>query len=120
MIYETLQIIADEVNVFFRQQGLADDGDVVVLDNIALADSDHESAAEMANKVVLSLLTIDEEATLRNMPNKSVVNNRTEYKNEKINLNLYVLFSGNKTFYKDSLRFVSKVIEFFQSKNKYI
>lgn len=119
MIYETLQIIADEVNVFFRQQGLADDGDVVVLDNIALADSDHESAAEMANKVVLSLLTIDEEATLRNMPNKSVVSNRTEYKNEKINLNLYVLFSGNKTFYKDSLRFVSKVIEFFQSKNKY-
>lgn len=119
MIYETLQIIADEVNVFFRQQGLADEGDVVVLENIALADSDHESAAEMANKVILSLLTIDEEATLRNMPNKSVVNNRTEYKNEKINLNLYLLFSGNKTFYKDSLRFISKVIQFFQSKNKF-
>lgn len=116
MIYEALQIIADEVNVYFKQK-FPEIGDVVVLDNIALADSDHESASEMANKVVLTLLTIDEESTLRNMANRMVSNNRTLVRNEKINLNLYLLFSGNKTFYKDSLSFISNVIAFFQGKN---
>ena len=116
MIYEALQIIADEVNVYFKQK-FPDIGDVVVLDNIALADSDHESAAEMANKIVLTLLTIDEESTLRNMPNRKVTGSRTQTMNEKVNLNLYLLFSGNKTFYKDSLSFISNVIAFFQGKN---
>lgn len=117
MIYEALQIITDEINIFFREQGLATDEDIVVLENIALADSDHESAADMVNKVVLSLLTIDEEATLRNRPNRIVTGNKTAYQNEKVMLNLYLLFSGNRTHYKDSLRFVSLVIAFFQAKN---
>lgn len=117
MIYEALQIITDEINIFFREQGLATDEDIVVLENIALADSDHESAADMVNKVVLSLLTIDEEATLRNRPNRIVAGNKTTYQNEKVMLNLYLLFSGNRTHYKDSLRFVSLVIAFFQAKN---
>lgn len=117
MIYEALQIITDEINIFFREQGLATDEDIVVLENIALADSDHESAADMVNKVVLSLLTIDEEATLRNRPNRILTGNKTTYQNEKVMLNLYLLFSGNRTHYKDSLRFVSLVIAFFQAKN---
>lgn len=117
MIYEALQIITDEINIFFREQGLATDEDIVVLENIALADSDHESAADMVNKVVLSLLTIDEEATLRNRPNRILAGNKTTYQNEKVMLNLYLLFSGNRTHYKDSLRFVSLVIAFFQAKN---
>lgn len=117
MIYEALQIITDEINIFFREQGLATDEDIVVLENIALADSDHDSAADMVNKVVLSLLTIDEEATLRNRPNRVVTGNKTSYQNEKVMLNLYLLFSGNRTHYKDSLRFVSLVIAFFQAKN---
>lgn len=116
MIYEALQIIADEVNVYFKQK-FPEIGDEVVLNNIALADSDHESAAEMANKIVLTLLTIDEESTLRNVPNRIHINNRTQFLNEKVNLNLYLLFSGNKTYYKDSLSFISNVIAFFQGKN---
>ena len=96
---------------------MATDEDIVVLENIALADSDHESAADMVNKVVLSLLTIDEEATLRNRPNRILTGNKTTYQNEKVMLNLYLLFSGNRTHYKDSLRFVSLVIAFFQAKN---
>lgn len=119
MIYQALQILTDEVNVFFKEQNIEPDSDVVVLDNIAIAGSENESAAGMNNRVVLSLLTINEEMTLRNFPNRLSRSNKTVYMNEKVNLNLYVLFSGNKNEYKDSLFFISKIIEFFQGKKQF-
>lgn len=116
MLYEALQILANEVNIFFKQERMTLD-DMVVLENIALLETEHESASDMKNKVVLTLLTIDEETTLRNFTNKRVANGHVEYANDKVNLNLYVLFSGNITRYQDSLRYISKVIEFFQGKS---
>ncbi|MBN9292823.1 MAG: DUF4255 domain-containing protein [Flavobacteriia bacterium] len=117
MIYEVLQILVTELNIYFQQQIPNVPDDIVVLDNIALADSESETANNMKNKVVVSLLTIDEESTLRNFPNQSRVNNQTEYYNPEVNLNLYVLFSANANEYKESLLYLSKTIEFFQSKN---
>lgn len=114
MLYEALQILTNEVNVFLDQEGL---DPWVVLENIALLETEHESAADMNNRVVLTLLTIDEETTLRNFTNSRVVGGKTEVRNDKVNLNLYVLFSGNMTSYKNSLIYISKVIEFFQGKN---
>jgi len=117
MIYEVLQILVTELNIYFQQQIPNVPDDIVVLDNIALADSESETANNMKNKVVVSLLTIDEESTLRNFHNQSRVNNQTEYYNPEVNLNLYVLFSANANEYKESLLYLSKTIEFFQSKN---
>lgn len=117
MIYEVLQILVTELNIYFQQQIPNVPDDIVVLDNIALADSESETANNMKNKVVVSLLTIDEESTLRNFPNQNRVNNQTEYYNPEVNLNLYVLFSANANEYKESLLYLSKTIEFFQSKN---
>jgi hypothetical protein len=114
MLYEALEILRNEVNVFLYQEGLEQK---VVLDNIALLESEHESAAGMNNSIVLTLLTIDEETTLRNFTNNRIVGGKTEIRNEKINLNLYVLFSGNLTLYKNSLIYISKVLQFFQRKN---
>lgn len=119
MIYEVLQILVTELNIYFQQNILNVPDDVVVLDNIALADSESEIANNMKNKVVVSLLTIDEESTLRNFPNQKKVNNQTEYYNPEVNLNLYVLFSANANEYKESLLYLSKTIEFFQSKNMF-
>lgn len=119
MIYEVLQILANELNIYFRQtiEHIDKDKDIVILDNIALADSESETANDMKNKVVVSLLTIDEEATLRNFPNQNRINNQTEYYNPEVNLNLYVLFSANANTYVDSLIYLSKTIEFFQVKS---
>lgn len=117
MIYEALQILVNELNIYFKQQIEHVDDDIVVLDNIALADSESEIAANMINKVVVSLLTIDEESTMRNFPNKARGNNQLETYNPEVNLNLYVLFSANGNLYKDSLIYLSKTIEFFQAKN---
>lgn len=117
MVYEALQILVNELNIYFQQHIEHVVDDIVVLDNIALADSESEIANNMKNKVVVSLLTIDEETTLRNFPNQSRGNNQTEYYNPEVNLNLYVLFSANANLYKDSLIYLSKTIEFFQAKN---
>lgn len=117
MVYEALQILVNELNIYFRQHIEQDNDDIVVLDNIALADTESDTANNMKNKVVVSLLTIDEEATLRNFPNQNKINNQTEYYNPRVNLNLYVLFSANANEYKDSLIYLSKTIEFFQSKS---
>ncbi len=117
MIYEALQILVNELNIYFQQHIEHVVEDIVVLDNIALADSESEIAGNMTNKVIVTLLTIDEETTLRNFPNQSRINNQTEYYNPEVNLNLYVLFSANANLYKDSLVYLSKTIEFFQAKN---
>lgn len=116
MLYEALQILTNEVNIYFGDNEHLE-GIEVILDNIALAESEDERAEAMTNKVVVTLLTIDEEFTLRNFPNNRVRGNTVEYRNDKVNLNLYVLFSGNLNSYTDSLMAISKVIEFFQGKN---
>lgn len=118
MLYEALQILTNEVNISFLGNEHLDEIQVV-LDNIALAETDDERAEAMSNKVVVTLLTIDEEITLRNFPNNRVQNGTVTYRNDKVNLNLYVLFSGNLTSYTDSLLAISKVIEFFQGKNTF-
>lgn len=108
MIFETLSILSKEISAFLG-------GDVVAVENIsALEQSDEEGA--MSNKLVLSLLNIEEEKTLKNFPNTAMKNGRVQYKNPVVNVNLFVLFSANRNDYGQSLSDISKVIEFFQGK----
>jgi len=115
MLYEALQVLATEVNNFLESETLSRD---VIIGNIAMLDSEQpDDDTSMEDKVVLTLLTMDEEATLRNFPNMRVNGTSVSYRNNRVNLNLYVLFSGNKKKYANSLIYVSKVLEFFQGKN---
>ncbi|MGB0949108.1 MAG: Pvc16 family protein, partial [Marinirhabdus sp.] len=88
--------------------------DVVTLDNIALWESPDSNA--MNDKIVVSLLNLDEEPTLRNNPNKRFQNGQTVYQNTPVNVNLYVLFSSNRSTYSKSLTSLSEIIQFFQGK----
>jgi hypothetical protein len=65
---------------------------------------------------VLSLLHTEEETTMKNMLNHEIEGTKVVYKNNKVHLNLYIMFSANRNDYKESLKSVSKVVEFFQSK----
>ena len=113
MIYETLQILKEQLDKFLIDEGL---GKIVVLENIALWESGSEVATKVDGKVVLTLLKMEEETTLRNTPNFKIKNGKTEYKNPPIHLNLYLLISANCESYDKSLRSISKVIQFFQGK----
>jgi len=106
MIFEVLQIITEEVNNFFN----------VSLDNIAFIESEANDNSSTSNNVILSLLHTEEEATLKNIANHQIEGTKVVYKNNKVYLNLYIMFSINRSDYTESLKSISKIIEFFQSK----
>ncbi len=113
MIYETLQILKEQLDKYLIDEGM---GKIVVLENIALWESGSIDAAKIENKVVLTLLKMEEETTLRNVPNFKVTAGKTEYKNPPVHLNLYLIISANCETYDKSLRSISKTIQFFQGK----
>jgi hypothetical protein len=114
MIYETLQIISEQLDNYLSASGLSN---LVVLENIAMIETTSENSDKLTNKVVLTLLNMEEETTLKNLPHFKVINKiTTEYRNPPIHLNLFLLISANCNTYVNSLRSLSKTIEFFQGK----
>lgn len=112
MIYETLEILKDQVSKYLELKTA--DSNLVVLDNVSKHDD--PDVTTMRDKVVLSLLNIEEEVSLKNNPNVKFKNGETIYKNTPVNLNVFALFSANRNTYTRSLTAISLVIEFFQSK----
>ncbi|MFY7672173.1 DUF4255 domain-containing protein [Tenacibaculum sp. MEBiC06402] len=108
MIYEILQIISDELNDYL-------DENTVDLANIADAESEGNSPGNFPD-IALSLINLQEEFALKNTRNDYVSGNTVTYKNPKVYLNLFILFSLNKSTYTESLKSLTKIIEFFQGK----
>jgi len=120
MIKEVLIILKDKLND--SEKGLMDDdGEIAVVDDIAK----HDNEAELLdNKVVISLLNVEEESTLKNRSwytRKTLSEDPPLYDMKKQNppayLNLYVMISANRTAYDKALSNISKVIEIFQTNN---
>lgn len=115
MLYETLEIVKDQVSTFLEAE--LGDANLVVLENVARFED--TTITSMNDKVVLSLVNLEEEATLKNHPNVRVKNGETVYRNHPVHLNAYLLFSVNRSGtdgYVKSLTALSAIIEFFQSK----
>ncbi|WP_242410293.1 DUF4255 domain-containing protein [Flavobacterium sp. Root901] len=109
-----IQIIAEQVNSYLEEIGLEK---TVVPENIAFLEAQNNDLENpLKDGVALTLINLDEEATLKNFPNHIVENTKTIYRNSIINLNLYLLFSANRDKYINSLNDISKIIEFFQGK----
>ena len=113
MIYETLEILKDQVSKFLEQK--TNDANLVVLENISKYDNPEVNT--MNDKVVLSLLNVEEEVALKNNPNVKFKNGEAIYKNPAVNLNVFAIFSANRSTYPRSLTAISLIIEFFQSKS---
>ena len=107
MIYEVLKILRREASGYLPGE------DLVVLDNIAKT----EEANGNQDKVFLTMLNLEEEPTLKNHPNHTVVNGQKVRKNTPAYLNMYVMFAANRNTYKDSLENINSIVELFQNKN---
>ncbi|MGS2764489.1 DUF4255 domain-containing protein [Sinomicrobium sp. M5D2P9] len=116
MLFEIAQIITEQVNQYLEDSGLDKS---VILENIAILDSQSENADNLADKVALTLINFHEEATLKNFPNNTYTADKMICKNPVIYLNLFLLFSANRNTYNKSLKDVSKIIEFFQGKKAF-
>lgn len=92
----------------------------IQLANIAWNDSDTSGAgaANASSSAFITLVNIEEDRISKSPEGFSRLNdNSIVYKNPKIYLNLYVLFSVNLSSYAESLKRLSYIIQFFQYKN---
>lgn len=119
MINEVLTILKNKLN---DAEGLQDIlGDIAVVDDIAKHDDD---TSGLDNKVVITLLNVEEESTLKNRSryNKVLISeDPTQYdmkmESPPAYLNLYVMIAANRSTYANSLANLSKIIEVFQTNN---
>jgi hypothetical protein len=119
MIFESLQLIAGELNKFLNYLSGQND-DLVMLGNIAQLESHlpgNIDGSALLNKVVVTLINVEEEKTLKNTRNYKITANETIYKNPPLHLNLYILISSTSTVYDNALIYLSRVIKFFQGQN---
>ncbi|RXG11980.1 putative protein DUF4255 [Leeuwenhoekiella aestuarii] len=115
MLYEALEILREQVAIYINDSGLG--SDKVSLDSIThFIDNPNTDDEELDNKVILSLLNLQEESSLKNQRNFAVQNGNPVYKNNPVHLNAYVLFTCNRNDYAFSLRSLAAVIEYFQGK----
>ncbi|MGV3589260.1 MAG: DUF4255 domain-containing protein [Adhaeribacter sp.] len=119
MISHALKILVSELNTFFNGIQPAVE-DTVKLGNIAIIESPTgRDNADMHEKIVVTLVNLREEKTLKNGP-YSFANNatlKTEYFNPPVFVNLFVLFSATANDYEKALTYISRLIRFFQSRN---
>lgn len=109
MIFEVLKVITEEVNTYLKPLT----PNKVSLDNIANLDQEGDGDS---SGIILSLLNMQEEFTLKNRSNHRIEGTEVTYQNPKVSLNLYLLFSGSNSTYTEALKSISKILQFFQGK----
>jgi hypothetical protein len=115
MIHNLLPIVGAELNEYFKTRFDISE-DRLVLSN--LINQDGSVAVEESNKVVCTLLNIQEETTMKGASGTSFMGGSFISGGANIHVNLTVMFSAYFTGknYVEALKFLSGVIYFFQSK----
>lgn len=113
MLFRSIDFITEQLNRYLdsfppENKGLAK------IENIGGLD---EQELKSASNILITLVNINEEATLKNSPNYSKDGFSTVYRNPPVTLNLFVLFASCFENSKQSLMILSRVISFFQGKN---
>lgn len=119
MIVHALHVLRQELNNFLNSFG-ADSNDNVLLGNIAQLDIPEQGEANnLKNRIVISLVNIREEKTLKNgaFSRRNDTTLKTEYFNPPVFLNLYLLISASQNSYTNALIYLSRIVSFFQAKN---
>jgi hypothetical protein len=126
MIDEALLLLRNELVVYLAANGYGPEANaetIVVIENIAQYDA--AGSGNLDDKIVFTLVNIEEESTLKNAPHLKKNGSPTaRYENPPVYLNLYLLVSScNKTSdndnYVEALHKLSHVIRFFQGKNSF-
>ncbi len=114
MIFETLQIISEEANAYLKSVGGTPD---ITLNNVATLDQpDNENGGGVSSNILCSLVNIQEEFALKNNINHRTVKDTVDYRNPKVFLNLYALYSFTHTTYTEALKGLNRIVQFYQGK----
>lgn len=112
MIHTCLNFVAKELNAYFKATFRINDDRAIVSN---LVNHDGTVPTSISDKMVISLVNIEQETINSNLPFTRKSGTGYEVKNPPVSINLYVLFSGNFNDYNESLKFVSATILFFQT-----
>jgi hypothetical protein len=116
MLADAILLLLSQVNQHLPPE---DGRNVAVMGNIAQVDIP-EISAELNNHIVLSLVNLEEETTLKNGRTTSPgQNNNVGYVNPPLHINLFVLWTANYRNYETALKRLSQIMTFFQGKNKF-
>ena len=120
MMAEAMGLLLKQLNDYITQvDGGAGGPDQAVLGNVAQLDR-AEVATELENHLVLTLVNIEEERTLKNGAVTAPIGaGQVGYRNRPIHLNLLLLFTANYRNYTTALRRLTQALTFFQGKNKF-
>jgi len=114
MIFQVMELIRQNLNSFLSPGGGPDN---VVLGNIAFSTPDNPSTPliDEGSMVIMSLVNVEEEATLRNLSAVRQTEIRPlAYVNPPMTINLYLLFSANQRDYPTAIQTLSSILLFFQ------
>jgi len=118
MIAKTVEYICKELNLRYDDRATTSLQDFAVLGNVARLDTDTDAAqSDMVRNVVMTLVNIEEEKTLKNGPHYVQNGDVLSKRNPTIFLNLYVMFSCADSNHLEALKKISRVALFFQRKN---
>lgn len=123
MINDALQIVVAMINEYI---GVAPPE--VTMGSISLIDAFQDTSSQSLNdKVIASVVNIEQEASLRNLPFRKTVTGedgipRTLEQSPEVYLNVYILFGANKPpqHYDQALLRISQIIGFFQKQNVFV
>lgn len=117
MIEDVLQLLKDTVNEHLSASSgwgttQADHGQVVFLDS-----EKGESADFKLGAVTLLLVNLEQEHSLRppDLHRRTLPDGTTQRIHPPVHLNAYVLFAARFKEYKQSLRYISLILQFFQT-----
>lgn len=88
----------------------------LVLANISHVNDGDEFTQSMKDKLVLSIVNIEEDRVARTPENYIKENNKIKYKSPAIHLNITLLFAATHD-YANALPLLEKIIRFFQIRN---
>jgi hypothetical protein len=120
MISHALTIVLNEMRRHFGDAyGVLNPSGQIGLGNIAEGIASNGSGGVPREMLIMSVVNIREEKTLKNLPNyvRDETTMRATYENPPIFLNFMVLLSATHGSYENALLVLSRALRFFQSRH---
>lgn len=117
MISRVLQGINAQLNRYIRSvdpEIQSTDLDPAILGNISMFQSENSTDNELDRKIVITLVNLTEEASLKNKPSVRVQNGNFFQDHPSVHLNLSLLFTATYPDYDYAIDQLFHVIAFFQ------
>lgn len=112
MLTTALSFITQELNDYFNRTFQPLEPKAVLSAHVSL---DGTPVADIVNKVSITLINLEPEATIRNATAARRSPDSSLQLHPTINLNLHVLFAANFGEYTEALKFLGGTLNFFQS-----